>query len=213
MEPSNRLLCPLLTLAGIILLMQTPIHGNEPSDRAAWQKPDSVLALLNVAPGQVVADIGAGEGYFSIPFAKAVLPGGRVLAVDTNPDRLKAAAERAAGEGLASLDTVRALPDDPQLPPASVDLIFICNALHHIDNRAAYYPRLIRSLKPGGRFAVIDFYEKDLPVGPRGPEHKLAKSAAMSELLAAGFEIVDDFALLPYQYFLVARVSREHSKP
>jgi len=193
--------------------MQSPIHGNESLDRAAWQKPDSVLVLLNVAPGQTVADIGAGEGYFSIPLAKAVLPGGRVLVVDTNPDRLKAAAERAAGEGLTGLDTVRALPGDPQLPPASVDLIFICNALHHIDNRAAYYPHLIQALKPGGKFVVIDFYEKDLPVGPRGPKHKLAKSAAVSELLAAGFEIIGDFGLLPYQYFLISRVSREHTKP
>jgi arsenite methyltransferase len=163
--------------------------------RDAWQKPHEVIQALGLKPDQAVADIGAGAGYFSRRFAHHA---GKVYAVDINEKLLKW-----AGEGAPeNLTAVLAAPDDPKLAPASADLIFFCNVLHHVENRAAYYPKLERALKPGGRIAIIEFYKKKLPVGP--PESmKLAEHEVLAELEAAGFRKTGSFDFLPYQYFFV----------
>ena len=167
---------------------------NAPS-REAWQKPDEVVKALGLKPGESVADIGAGTGYFARRFATHV---GKVYAVDIDETLLKTAAENAP----PNLETVLATPDDPKLPEASVDVIFFCNVLHHIENRAAYYQKLARALKPGGRIVNIDFYKKPLPVGPPAGK-KLSENDVVTEFKAAGFTLTKTHAFLPYQYFQV----------
>ena len=93
------------------------------------------------------------------------------------------------------------MPSDPRLPAASVDTIFFCDVLHHIENRAAYYSRLAKALKPGGRIVVIDFYKKELPVGPP-PDMKLSEDQVIAGLRDAGFTLLKRLDILPYQYFL-----------
>jgi ubiquinone/menaquinone biosynthesis C-methylase UbiE len=88
------------------------------------------------------------------------------------------------------------------LAPASVDLIFICATLHHITDRAKYYPLLAKALRPGGRVVNIDFEKRPLPVGP-SLEMKIAREDVLSEFAAAGFHLAGEFDFLPYQYFLV----------
>jgi len=167
---------------------------NDPA-RDGWQKPDEVIAALALKPGEVIADIGSGPGYFAKRFAKHA---GKVYAVDIDEELLKMAKQGAP----ANLETVLAAPDDPRLPEGSVDTIFFCNSLHHIQNRAAYYAKLAKALKPGGRIVDVDFQKKPLPVGP--PERmKLSESEVTEELKAAGFHRTRSFDFLPYQYFLV----------
>jgi ubiquinone/menaquinone biosynthesis C-methylase UbiE len=101
-----------------------------------------------------------------------------------------------------NLTTVLASTDDPKLGEASVDTIFFCDVLHHIGGRPAYYAKLKRALKPGGRIVVVDFHKKQLPVGP-GPEMKLSADEVEGEFAAAGFERTKNLDILPYQYFLV----------
>lgn len=202
---SLRFLAPFVTAAG--LLAQTPHQHHPPRpereyaralenpSRDAWQKPQEVIAALELNPDEVVADIGAGTGYFARRFARHV---GKVYAVDISEGFLRQALEGAP----ANLETILAAPDDPRLPPASVDTIFFCNVLHHIGNRAAYYPKLDRALKPGGRIVILEFYKKKLPVGP--PESmKLSEAEVIAELEAAGFRKARSFGFLPYQYFFV----------
>ena len=166
----------------------------EDPSRDGWQKPHEVVMALDLKATDVVADIGAGTGYFARRFA---MHAGKVYAVDIDEKLLAIAGKDAP----ANLTTVLAAPDDPRLPERSVDIVFFCDVLHHIENRAAYYKKLAATLKPGGRIVVIDFYEKDLPVGPP-PSMKLSDEKVIAELRDAGFALVKRLDILPYQYCL-----------
>ena len=166
----------------------------EDPSRDAWQKPHEVVMALSLKSTDAIADIGAGTGYFARRFANHA---GKVYAVDIDP-KLLAIAEKNAP---ANLKTVLAAPDDPRLQERSVDIIFFCDVLHHIENRAAYYPKLAKALKPGGRIVVIDFYKKDLPVGPP-PSMKLSDDEVIAEFRKAGFTLAKRLDILPYQYYL-----------
>jgi SAM-dependent methyltransferase len=172
--------------------------------RDAWQKPHEVIQALALKPDAVVADIGAGTGYFSVRLAHLV-PNGRVLAVDTEPDMVKYLAERAKREGLKNMTAVAAKPDDPKLPQ-KVDLALFVDVYHHIDNRERYFRTLADSLKRGGRVAVIDF-RMDSPDGPP-KDARIAPERVRTELKSAGYELAQEHAFLPHQYFLVFRRAR-----
>ena len=174
----------------------------EDPGRDEWQKPEAVLAHLDLKPGETVADIGAGSGYFTLRLARAVGPGGKVYAVDIDRGMLEFIERRARQERLNNIQTVLADPHDPKLPAYSLDLVFICDTLHHISDRDKYYWLLARGLKPGGRFVDVDFHKRPLPIGPP-VEMKIAKSAMIDEAKLAGFHLVEEFDFLPYQYFLV----------
>jgi ubiquinone/menaquinone biosynthesis C-methylase UbiE len=174
----------------------------ENPERDGWQKPQQVVEALRLTPGAAVADIGAGSGYFSSRFAAAVGPQGTVYAVDIDAGLIQHLQERAAKDGFENLKPVLGMPDDPRLAAASVDLVFICDVIHHIENRGPYYAKLAKALRPAGRLAIVDFYKRELPVGPP-PAMKIAKADLIAELEQAGFAVRQDFDSLPYQYFLV----------
>jgi len=208
-----RLVRQLIVLAAAVILLGTtvveqhlhqkfPPEQFEKPERAAWQKPDEVIAKLNLKAGDVIADIGAGSGYFSRRFAKAVAPTGIVYAVDIDPDMLYYIHKRAEKENQHNIVTVLCSANDPMLAPQSVDLVFICDTIHHITNRSDYYKRIQRCLKPGGRLAIVDFQKRKLPIGPP-VEAKIAREVMRKEAMDAGFVFVEDFDFLPYQYFLV----------
>jgi ubiquinone/menaquinone biosynthesis C-methylase UbiE len=171
--------------------------------RDAWQRPAALVAALAIRPGDTVADIGAGTGYFNRHFAAAVGDSGRVLAADIEPGLIAHMEERARVEGTPQVRPVLAAPDDPHLP-AGVDLLFLCNTYHHIDGRRAYFDRLRAGLAAGARLVVVDFRPGDLPVGPP-PEHRLAPAQVVSELAAASYAFADSLAILPFQYVLIFR--------
>ena len=171
--------------------------------RDAWQKPDEVVAAIGLEKGERVADIGAGSGYFTRRFARAVGENGIVYGVDIEPGMLEHIAQRATEDGQPNIVPVFARPDNPMLALGSVDVIFICDTIHHIDNRPSYYQVLKRDLAPGGRLVVVDFLKKeDMPVGPP-MEMKIAKEDLIAELVAAGFRLDQERDFLPYQYFLI----------
>jgi ubiquinone/menaquinone biosynthesis C-methylase UbiE len=174
----------------------------ESPERDLRQKPDEIVSALKLGSGNRIADIGAGTGYFTRRFAK-VASRGTAFAVDLEPNMLRYIAKRARGEGQKNIVPVLALPESPMLPPGSVDLIFICNTIHHIENRASYYALLRESLAPGGRLAIVDF-RKDaaLAEGPP-PEMRLDRKELEEELAQAGFRLSEEYSFLPDQYFLV----------
>jgi len=178
------------------------IQSLEDPMRANWQDPEEVVVRLGLRPGDSVADLGAGSGYFTLRFARAVGPTGKVYAIDILPEMLDYIRRRAQNEGIKNIQLVPAQPHDPQLPPASVDMIFICDTLHHISERPTYYPLLAKALRPGGRLVNIDFQKKPLPFGPP-LAMKIDKPAMIEEAKSAGFHVVQVFDFLPYQYFLI----------
>lgn len=173
----------------------------ESPERAAWQRPDQVVSSLELKPGQSVADIGAGSGYFARRFAHAVAPGGTVLALDTEPGMVEYMTKDARDSGLANYRPRVVKPDDPGIEPGSVDLIFICNTYHHIKSRPDYFRRLAPALKPGGRIVIVDYVKDEIPVGPP-PEHKIAREVVIEELREGGYRLVRSHEFLPYQHFL-----------
>ena len=165
-------------------------------ERDAWQKPEEVLDALHLQPTSLVADIGAGTGYFSVRIAKRV-PEGKIFAADVEPDMVRYLGARAEHEHLANLTPVQARTDATNLPEP-VDLILVVDTYHHIDDRIRYFAALQSSLRPGGRLVIIDF-KADSPNGPPA-QHRISPERVGEELAA-----VEKFEFLPRQYGLIFR--------
>lgn len=181
------------------------IASLEDPQRDAYQKPHEVVTALDLKDGEVIADVGAGAGYFSLRFANHVGERGRVYAVDISPDMIRHLNRRIRDLNLRNVVTVLAEPDDPLLPDGSIDRFFLCNTWHHIDGQSRYLALMKRILKPGGQVVMIDFQKKELPVGPP-VEMKIAREDLIRQMETNGFRLVKEHKFLPYQYFLIFAV-------
>lgn len=174
-------------------------HVFDDPERDAWQKPHQVIQALGLRPDAVIADIGAGTGYFAVRFANMV-PAGKVYAVDVEADMVRYLAERAKKENRPNLIAVKGEAGDPRLPDKA-DLVVLVDVYHHIEQRERYFRALAASLKPGGRIAVIDF-RLDSPSGPPKAA-RVAPERVKAELAGAGYALAEEHGFLPRQYFLV----------
>jgi ubiquinone/menaquinone biosynthesis C-methylase UbiE len=170
--------------------------------RAEWQKPEKTVDYLTIKNGDIVADIGAGSGYFTVIFSKKVGDKGKVYAVDIEKGMIDYIKKRAKKEDLKNIKTILSTPDDPLLPKYSVDLIFMCNTYMYIENREAYLKILKEALKKNGRLAIVDFHATNTAVGPP-PNMRISEKKTMEEVLKAGFKLKAEYNFLPYQYFLI----------
>jgi predicted methyltransferase len=173
----------------------------EPPDREAWQKPDQVMDALQVAEGSVVADLGAGGGWFTIRLARRVGPNGVVYAEDIQRLMIEAIERRVQREGLGNVRTVLGTKDDPQLPAGAVDAVLIVDAFHEMEAPVVLLRNVARTLKPQGLVGIIDYREGQGGPGP-GPEERVAPSVIIETAKAAGLRLVSEERFLPYQYFL-----------
>jgi ubiquinone/menaquinone biosynthesis C-methylase UbiE len=203
-----------LALAAVLLLVTallllapalTKMDYGRLFSRAAWQLPDRVLESLDIHAGDRVADIGAGDGYFTFRLARAVGPSGKVYAVEVD-DALVAELEREAREaGHDNVVVVRGEYQDPLLPDGEIDVALLCNAYHHIEDRVAYFDRLRSDLTPDARVALIDMKASLLVrlVGPHG--HWSAVETMTEEMAGASYTLDRRFDFLPVQSFTVFR--------
>ncbi len=164
-------------------------------ERDGWQKPHEVIMALKLTGKETVADIGSGTGYFANRLARHAA---RVFAVDIDSKLLEMSLKTAP----SNVTPVLASADDPRLPDGLSDLIFFCDVVHHIENRAAYLEKVKNALKPGGRVAVIDFHKREMKLGPP-PEMKIDRAEMVKEFEKAGFRLVEEQGFLAYQYFLL----------
>ena len=170
-------------------------------ERDAWQKPEEILDALHLKRTSIVADIGAGTGYFSVRIAKRI-PEGKIFAADVEPDMVRYLGERAQREHLTNLVPVQASADAANLPEA-VDVVLVVDTYHHIGNRTQYFAKLKSSLRPMGRVAIVDF-KADSPSGPP-TQHRISPERVMEELNAAGYSLMETLQFLSRQYYLVFR--------
>jgi ubiquinone/menaquinone biosynthesis C-methylase UbiE len=157
--------------------------------------PERVIHALRLKKSDVVADVGAGTGYFSRRLALQVA---HVYAEDVDPEALSFLRR----EALAKVTVVSGKPENPMLPPNSCNVVFMCDVLHMVKNRPAFLTNLIPALKPGGKVAVIEFYKRELPVGPP-LWAKLTEEEAKEDFLKKAFKLDKQLTFLPYQYFLI----------
>jgi len=178
--------------------------------RAGWQLPERVLESLEIRPGDRVADIGAGDGYFTFRFAEALAPPGRVYAVEVDDERIETLRKEAQERGASNVTVIEGDLDDPRLPDGKIDLVFLCNAYHHIEGRATYFDRLRQDLDVGGRVAILDLKLSPLVrlLAPAG--HWTPLERMREEMEEAGYRMDESFDFLPAQSFAVFSVaSRE----
>ena len=176
------------------------------SRRDAWQRPEAVLDALAIPEGAVVADIGAGSGYFAERLAARVGPTGLVYATDVQDEMIEALEQRVAERGLANVRVLLAAYDDPTLPEACCDLVFFSSVYKEIDGRVDYMKKVARLLRPGARVAILEFRPGASGFGPP-TEDRLAAEEVAEELAAAGYALAATHDFLPREYLLVFRRS------
>jgi arsenite methyltransferase len=174
----------------------------EDPKRDAYQKPHEVLTALGLKPGEVIADIGAGSGYFTFRLAHHVGDKGKIYAVDVSSDMILHINRRIRELKATNVVSILADSDDPLLADASVNRFFFSDSWHHIENQTKYLALMKKMLKPVGEIVMIDFHKKDLPVGPP-MQIKIAREDLIKQMESNGFRTVKEHTFLPYQYFLI----------
>jgi len=181
----------------------TPYSGDlsifEYPDRDKKLQIDRVMNLLAIKPGKTVADIGAGSGWFTVRAARRVAPTGTVYAEDINPEAIKYIGDRATREHLGTVRTVLGTPDDPRLPPGSVDAVLLLKVYHEIAHPVPFMRTLRASLRPGAKVGIIDR-------NGNGADHGLDRGVVEKEMAEAGYTVAAryDFTKADGQdYFLV----------
>jgi len=181
----------------------------ERDSRDAMQYPDRIMESLALEPGDVVADVGAGSGYFTVRLAAAVGGDGRVVATDIRQEMLDYIAARLEEGAIENVELVKVEPDDPGLPAGEIDTVLMVDVMHYVKDRAAYAKKLRAALSPDGRVVVIDFrYDPDAEreFAP-SPEQQVPRAILDEEMKAAGLEIAEAFDFLPEQYFVIYRAA------
>jgi len=181
------------------------IETYESPDRVIWQKPDLVIEQFGDIRGKVLADLGAGTGYFSRRLAYV---GAKVIAIDIDPTAIRwmeDQRDRFPPELRERLTIRLARPDDPGLAAGEVDHVLLVNTYSYIRDRVAYFTRLKEAIRPGGTVLVIDFKKKETPFGP-DIEGRLDEQQVIDEFQAAGYSVVRvDDQSLDYQYMITFR--------
>ena len=170
----------------------------ERDDREATEKPEHVLDVLEIKPGDVVADVGAGSGYFTVRIAKRVGPRGRVLATDLQPEMLSLLREKTKAQGLTNVVPILATESDAKLPRAEVDLVLMVDVYHELPKPKETLAMIHASLRQGGRVALVEYRGED-PSVPIKPEHKMTLAQIKKELGGNGFTFLASDESLPQQ--------------
>jgi predicted methyltransferase len=171
-------------------------------DRDLWQRPDQIMDALGVADASVVADIGAGSGWFTIRLARRVGPRGLVYAEDVQKEMINAILRRVGREGFNNVQARLGLKNDPRLPPSSLDAALMVDAYHEVEDRVTMLANLAKALKPGGRLGIVDFRLDGTGPGP-DPEERVSPDVVVNDATKAGLKLIRQEPFLQYQYFLI----------
>jgi predicted methyltransferase len=180
----------------------------EREDRAEKEKPELVLAAMDLRPGQIVADVGAGTGFFSRRLARAVGPAGKVYAVEIQREMLELLAEKAAGAGLTNILPVLGTETDPKLPRGAIDRVLLVDVYHEFQQPKEMLARIRQSLAPGGTVTLVEYRLKGETAAHIDVDHRMSAEQVLAEWNPAGFELVEQVETLPSQHLFVFTARR-----
>ncbi|GIW97001.1 MAG: methyltransferase type 11 [Pirellulaceae bacterium] len=169
--------------------------------REAEERPSEVIRQLHLQPGMVVCDLGCGNGFYTLKMAELVKPGGRVLAVDIQPEMLHLLELRCKDAGIENVEPVLGTVVDPNLPAQALDLILLVDVYHEFSHPEQMLRAIRHSLKPDGVVALLEYRAED-PTVPIKPLHKMSKRQILKEYRANGFRLVRQFDELPWQHLM-----------
>lgn len=211
--PITLILCLACLSFGQVKRQPAPVMGAAGSDwltrpeRIEEEEPDRMLAALEIKPGSVVADVGAGVGYHVWRLAKIVGPTGRVIAEDIQPAMLEMLKENIAERKLTNVEIVLGTYTDPKLPAGKIDLVLMVDVYHEFSDPAAMMNNIKKALKPDGRVVLVEFRKED-PTVPILPLHKMSVQDVRSELEPMGFKFEKVLDFLPWQHILIFTLAR-----
>jgi ubiquinone/menaquinone biosynthesis C-methylase UbiE len=214
----KQLLLTAITAAVLFAQAEHPITGRriasvmgiggaewlERSEREIEELPETALDKIGINPGMVVADVGAGVGYFTVRLGRRVGPEGKVLAVDVQPEMLSILKDRAAKAKLTNIQPILGSESDPHLPTAACDLILMVDVYHELSQPQKMLQKMRQALKNDGRLVLLE-YRKEDPHIPIRSEHKMSVQEAKTELEAEGFKLEKTLNDLPRQHILIFR--------
>lgn len=180
----------------------------ERQGRAEAEKPELVLAAMDLRPGLTVAEIGAGTGFFTRRLARAVAPGGRVLAVDVQPEMLELLKTYAAREGITNIVPVLGTPSDPKLPARGVDRILLVDVFHELQRPEPMLAHIRDSLAPGGTVTLVEYRLEGETASHINLRHRMSAEQVLAEWTAAGFVLVEQIETLPSQHLFLFSARR-----
>jgi ubiquinone/menaquinone biosynthesis C-methylase UbiE len=200
--PNDKFLRPDLDVPTWVLRFEKP-------GREVFDKRKEIVAALHLEKGAAVADVGAGTGLFTMAFAKAVGPAGRVYAVEIAPRFLDYLKVRAKKAGAKNVQVVRGTADSVELPPESVDVVFLCDTYHHFEHPQKNLASIRRALRRDGELVVVDFKREPGKTPAWITEHVRAGQAEVTaEIEAGGFAKVDELPILKENYLLRFRLRK-----
>jgi predicted methyltransferase len=176
----------------------------ERAERMEEERPDRVLATLDLKPGMTVADVGAGSGYYSWRIAERVGAGGTVYAVDIQPEMVRLLQQQMTQRGAANVKAILGTSTDPRLPAATLDLALMVDVYHELEYPYEMLASITRALKPGGRLVFVEFKGND-PTVPIKPLHTLTEAQVRKEAAVQPLEWEKTVSNLPWQHVIVFR--------
>jgi predicted methyltransferase len=215
----TRAAAALLTFAVVAYATVVPAHAQERQrqsrlfppgdlgllegpDRDAWQQPGRIMDALGIGDGSIVADVGAGGGWFTVRLARRVGPNGRVYAEDVQPQMIESIGRRVQREGLRNVRTVLGTAEDARLPRGQLDAILIVDAYHEMQAKVTLLRNLGQSLKPNGRLGIVDYKSDGYGPGP-DPEDRIPAERVIQDAESAGLRLLRYETFLPFQYLLI----------
>ncbi len=176
----------------------------ERSERELEEHPEAALDALEIKPGMVVADVGAGVGYITTKLARRVGPAGKVYANDIQPEMLSRLQERLDEEKIHNVETVLGTQSDPRLPAGKLDMILMVDVYHEMSQPQRMLQAMRTALKPDGRLVLVE-YRKEDPTIPIRPEHKMSYAEVKTEVEHEGYRLADVLKALPRQNIYIFR--------
>lgn len=191
---TGRQIAPVMSVSGADWL--------DREDRAREEQPEKAIAQLNLKPGMMVGDVGAGTGFYSIRLAKAVAPNGVVFAEDIQPGMIGRLKANAAAQHVTNIVAILGTESDPRLPEGKLDLVLLADVYHEFSRPQRMLDRIRESLKPTGKLVLLEFRKED-PNVPIRPEHKMSVQEVRAEITPEGYTFEKVVDTMPWQHIII----------